>query len=119
MCKHGTLEPVTVIRRANPFVDDGAHVIHVDSCIADEIQRLNHNGIITEQCCCGHGKSKPNCLISLESKERAEELGYRVSEYNKEQTKNGRLEIKLTKVTERDIESARILRSGFTRTYAK
>ena len=56
MCKWGTSKPVYVIRRANPFVKDGWHKVYVDSCIAEEIQMLNDNGVITLNSCCGHGK---------------------------------------------------------------
>lgn len=77
MCKYGTRKEVYVIRRANPFVKDGWHKIFVDACLAEEIQKLNDNGIITEQCCCGHDKSPKSIWIAKESKERAEELGYK------------------------------------------
>lgn len=93
MCKYNTLSPVYVIRRANPFVADGWHKIHVDSCLAKEIQYLNDNGVITVNCCCGHGKGSSNCLIASESKKLAESLGYVVREYGKEYTKNNLLEI--------------------------
>lgn len=50
--------------------------IRVDSCIADEIKRLNALGIRTESCCCGHGEREPSALIQPSSVIRALELGY-------------------------------------------
>jgi hypothetical protein len=50
--------------------------IRVDRCIAKEIQWLNAQGIRTEGCCCGHGKSYPEALIKPSSIFKAKELGY-------------------------------------------
>lgn len=81
MCKWGTDKKINVIRRANPFVEDGWHEVYVDSCIANEIQELNNKGIITLNSCCGHGKSMPKCLIAKESVEKCKELGYKPERY--------------------------------------
>jgi len=81
MCKWGTRKPVNVIRRANPSVEDGWHRVMVDSCIADEIQMLNDNGVITLNSCCGHGKGEPNCLVAEESVSKCLELGYEPKRY--------------------------------------
>jgi hypothetical protein len=80
MCKWGTRTKVNVIRRANPFVKDGWHEISVDSCIAEEIQDLNNKGIITEQCCCGHGKVRPTAMILEPQLEKCKNLGYEYEE---------------------------------------
>ena len=81
MCKWGTDKKVTVIRRANPFVEDGQHEIYVDECLADEIQELNDKGIITTNSCCGHGKQSGTILIADTEKEKCEKLGYIVNSY--------------------------------------
>jgi hypothetical protein len=81
MCKWGTYRKIHVIRRNNPFIEDGWHEISVDSCIADEVQMLNDNGVITLGCCCGHFKGEPNCLIDPESIEKCKELGYKPEKY--------------------------------------
>lgn len=52
MCKHGTIEYVSII---NP--NQAKNTVPVDACIAEEIQQLNDLGIITLGCCCGHGKA--------------------------------------------------------------
>lgn len=81
MCKWGTSKPVYVIRRANPFVKDGWHKVYVDSCIADEIQMLNDNKVITLNSCCGHYKGEPQCLVAQESVNKCKELGYKPKKY--------------------------------------
>lgn len=92
MCKWGTRTKIKVIRRANPFVEDGWHEINVDACIADEVQMLNNKGIITLNSCCGHGKGEPNCLIAPESVQKCKELGYEPMKYKDTQM----FQIKLT-----------------------
>jgi hypothetical protein len=52
LCKHGTYTWISVI---NPNQNNTK--VGVDSCIAGEIQKLNHKGVITLGCCCGHGKA--------------------------------------------------------------
>ena len=71
MCKWGTRSKVSVIRRANPSIKDGWHEIYVDSCLKSLIQEMNNHGIVTTNCCCGHGKGKGSVLI---------ERGYEVIE---------------------------------------
>lgn len=51
--------------------------IPVDTCIGKEIERLINAGVITKACCCGHGKEQPECLISEESIELVQQLGYK------------------------------------------
>lgn len=51
--------------------------IKVDRCIAEEIKWLNDQGVRTEGCCCGHGRTKANAMITPSSYKRAKELGYK------------------------------------------
>lgn len=50
MCLYGNYKKVNII---NP--NQNKRVVAVDACIADEIQELNHKGVITLGSCCGHG----------------------------------------------------------------
>ena len=50
--------------------------IEVDDEIAGEIRWLNRQGVITEGCCCGHGKEQPSAMIRPSSAKRARELDY-------------------------------------------
>ncbi len=94
MCTWGTYKKVKVIRRNNPSIPDGEHFVSVDACIADEVEQMNGNRIITVGSCCGHGKvDKKQVLIDAKSKGRAEALAYKVSEYTPEHTKAGVLQI--------------------------
>lgn len=81
MCEWNTLSPIYVIRRNNELIPDGRHLVYVDSCIANYVQKMNDLGIITVGCCCGHGKSEPQVLVDLESKELLERLNYSFEEY--------------------------------------
>jgi hypothetical protein len=56
--------------------------IIVDKCIGQEIEWLMRQGVITQNSCCGHGKSEPECLIAQESVELAAQLGYDPVYYN-------------------------------------
>lgn len=52
------------------------HTITVDSCIADEIEKLNNiNKIYTEYSCCGHGDSG-FIIVRSEDADKMCELGY-------------------------------------------
>ena len=35
----------------------------VDACIADIVDALNGHGLLTEGCCCGHGKYRGSILL--------------------------------------------------------
>lgn len=90
MCNHGTETTVTVV---NP--DKSNKTVKVDSCISNEIQLLNNQGVVTLGCCCGHGKAgqiveyenkfgkwkeyhePPIALIKEESVQKSKELGYK------------------------------------------
>lgn len=78
MCKHGTYKDVKVIQP-----DRNNQVVKVDSCIAEQVKRLNEAGVVTIGSCCGHGGSDqyPHILIDGSSVTRAEKLGYRPTEY--------------------------------------
>lgn len=94
MCLHGIYRWVDVI---NP--DQNRKRVKVDACIADEIQWLNDQGIITLGCCCGHGKAgfiyevenaygkwkghrePPQVSIKEQCVEKSKELGYRPIPY--------------------------------------
>lgn len=70
MCKWNNCREVVIEQR-----------VKVDACIADEIVRLNKEGVRTEGCCCGHGKGPGAALILPSSVKRARELGYEPQEY--------------------------------------
>lgn len=67
MCKWGTDKLIYCIRRNHPDYSDGWHPIHVDACIADYVQEMNRRGIITLNCCCGHGKDVGYVIIDPSS----------------------------------------------------
>ena len=50
----------------------------VDKCCRNEILWLLNNGIQTVNCCCGHGKDVPTCIIRNESIESVRKLGYEI-----------------------------------------
>lgn len=66
------------------------NTIRVDICIGKEISMLIDNGVLTKNCCCGHGERKPSCLVLKSSKEILDELNYKYREFN-----NGLLEVEL------------------------
>ncbi|MCM3129001.1 hypothetical protein ACFQ3J_08850 [Paenibacillus provencensis] len=88
------------IRLCIPRSESGRTVVPVDACIAEEIQELNDKGVITLSCCCGHGRAgettewengfgqwkgyidPPHALISQESVEVSQKLGYRPFPYS-------------------------------------
>ena len=65
MCKWGTDHEVVI-----------EQYIKVDSCIANEIVELNHQGVCTVGSCCGHRKGQAQALIRASSVSKARELGY-------------------------------------------
>ena len=67
MCAWGTSKVIHVIYRNNPAIKNGWHEMHVDACLAEYVQKMNDLGIITSGCCCGHGKSRPEILVSISS----------------------------------------------------
>jgi hypothetical protein len=89
MCLYGNLKLVKVLNQ-----NQNNKYVKVDACIANEIQSLNDKGIITLNCCCGHGKagqileyenlygkwkeyqSPPVVLIDNKSVEQAKKFGY-------------------------------------------
>lgn len=76
MCAWGTDQIIHVIRRNHPDTPDGWHPVAVDACIADYVQRMNDQGVITVGCCCGHGKGRPVVLVAAESVPLLAQLGY-------------------------------------------
>lgn len=50
--------------------------LEVDECIALDIFNLIDKGVRTLECCCGHGKEPPWCLIMEESHDLCVDLGY-------------------------------------------
>ncbi|WP_121605408.1 hypothetical protein [Virgibacillus sp. Bac332] len=117
MCKHGTEKYVTV--------NDKKKAVPIDACIANEIEYLNKQGIITLGCCCGHGKSgqvvtidngvrnkwreqvqPPHTLLKEESVDLARNLGY--SPYPYHYVDNGyqgvwQMQLKTGCITEDDV----------------
>lgn len=89
MCLYGTYKIVKVINK-----NQINNLVKVDACIADEIQMLNNEGILTLNSCCGHGKAgqivevinkygtwkeyenPPIVLIDKDSVKNAKLLGY-------------------------------------------
>lgn len=76
MCQWGTTVTIYVIRRNNPDIPDGWHPKGVDACIADYVQRMNEQGIVTTGCCCGHGKSPAWVTVDIGSLIQMLQLGY-------------------------------------------
>lgn len=68
--------------RNNPNFLIGWYPRNVDSCIAEEVQRLNNVGIKTVGCCCGHGKQEPTVLVLEESLNEMKEMGYLCEAYS-------------------------------------
>lgn len=77
MCKWGTHTIIGVIRRNNEFILDGWHMKGVDSCIAELVQLMNIQGILTSLCCCGHGKYPGVIYADPESIPRLDKYGYK------------------------------------------
>jgi hypothetical protein len=48
--------------------------IEIDSCIANAVQYLWDNGVITSGCCCGHNVKNPSVIINNSSIEHVREL---------------------------------------------
>ncbi len=59
MCEWGTTK---VIKIWNSKLKE-ARLVGIDSCIADFILMLNHNGHETIASCCGHGKETPYIIL--------------------------------------------------------
>ena len=59
----GEVEEVVLPRPS--FLPEGERIngVPVDACIADVIQNLWDNGIVTLGSCCGHGKRVPDVII--------------------------------------------------------
>lgn len=64
MCEWGKSTEISISRR-----------VHVDSCIAPAVSRLNANGVYTTGSCCGHGKADAEVTILPSSAHRARSLG--------------------------------------------
>lgn len=54
---------------------------NVEYCIAQEIRHLLANGIITLECCCGHGKEPAYALIEIAYHDKAIDLDYKLIKY--------------------------------------
>jgi hypothetical protein len=92
MCKHGiSIEmPVQVwINQPNFPEQFELKNRYIDACIAPDIYKLNNNGCVTLNCCCGHRQDTrfnidhscdvnnfAGILITNESIRHAESLGY-------------------------------------------
>lgn len=95
MCLHGVYKEVVILSNLKQ-----SKRVLVDACIADEIQWLNDNGVITLNSCCGHGnagipiytnnktekikeyQSPPIVLISKQSIAVAKNLEYKPFPYH-------------------------------------
>jgi hypothetical protein len=40
-----------------------AKIVGVDACIADQVRRLNEEGRLTANCCCGHGRGPGSIIL--------------------------------------------------------
>jgi hypothetical protein len=117
VCNHGTYKTVKVINKQN------SQEVLIDACIAEEIQQLNDQGILTLGCCCGHGKAgqivewenafgkwkgheyPAHTLIHEGSLSRAKELGYIPYPYyyaDGEQNEVWQMQLKTGCITEQD-----------------
>ena len=58
MCRWGTYEEVPVYYQSQIFEPSELklHSEPIDACIAAYVAQMNRRGIITVDCCCGHGK---------------------------------------------------------------
>lgn len=58
-------------------------IIAVDSCIADEVKKLNELGVKTVGSCCGHNKENqhPHILVEKDSTSLLDELSYKYEDY--------------------------------------
>ncbi|WJV20794.1 hypothetical protein QU593_10290 [Rossellomorea marisflavi] len=91
MCIHGSFK---MVRLNNPR-ESGRTEVPVDECIADEIQMLNDVGVVTYGSCCGHFEDNSSCLVDVSSKDALEIMGYVLSEYSSEHSKQGVYEINI------------------------
>jgi hypothetical protein len=76
VCEWGTDRVIYVIRRNHDAIPDGWHPVAVDACIADYVQKMNKQGIITVGCCCSHGHGMPVALVAIESIPLLDQYGY-------------------------------------------
>ena len=58
------------------YVDGYKDSILVDRCLANEIEYLWNQGIVTRGCCCGHGRELGFINVSKESVGKMLDLGY-------------------------------------------
>lgn len=58
--------------------------IQVDKCLANEIEYLWDQGVMTLGCCCGHGKELGFINVSKNSVEKMLDLGYQFYIFPKE-----------------------------------
>jgi hypothetical protein len=79
LCAHGITKTVILNK---PRENSGKMRVQVDKCIAEEIQKLNKEGIWTFGCCCGHGMVEKSILIHESSIELAKNIGYIVEYYD-------------------------------------
>ena len=61
MCKWGTDKMITLCK---PKEHSKRIEIAVDACLADIVQALNNFGIETLSCCCGHGKTDGEIMLT-------------------------------------------------------
>ena len=57
-------------------------VVVIDTCIATEIGYLWHQGVRTENSCCGHRKMRPTVVVAPGSVLKMRELGYKNAQEN-------------------------------------
>jgi len=89
------LYEINLSEEEKTYLGKGYSPIKVDICIGREIENLIRNGIKTYGCCCSHGDGLPECLVSINSKDKLNEMGYELHEYSKEHTESGMMEIYL------------------------
>ena len=66
MCEHGDTVPMEITIPANLSRTGFARLktIGVDRCLAPIIRSLNDAGVLTDACCCGHGKRPGNIALA-------------------------------------------------------
>lgn len=77
MCKWGQLIAVSTLREGNDGIRYGWNVHWIDSCLAASIQYMNALGIVTTNCCCGHGGESGWITVDPESIPLLDKHGYR------------------------------------------
>lgn len=83
-CRKVILNPLKGLITYNYDPNKEKDEVVVDSCLADEIEQLWANGIVTTGCCCGHGKGLGFINVRSDCIDKMIELGYQNYIFNDE-----------------------------------